>query len=158
MPKKNLSLDGKLTRYHRIASPNELEKVLFDRPLECALCHADKSVRELTDKMTAWWKRPYDAKVLESLYGSLDANVMQATAERGKPHEQAVALYVLGETKTKAGAPIAARALTHEYPIVRFYAKDAIAKIAGTDFAIDLDAEDAEILRTKDAFFTSHGL
>jgi hypothetical protein len=158
MPKKNLSLDGKLTRYHRIASPNEMEKVLLDRPLECALCHADKSVRELTQKMTEWWKRPYDAQVLESLYGSLDANVMRATAERGKPHEQAVALYILGDTKTRAGAAVAGRALTHEYPIVRFYAKDAIGKMAGADFAIDLDADDAEVERTRQSFFAAHGL
>ena len=45
MPRKNMGLDGSLTRYHRIGSPTDPARVLGDRPLECALCHADRSVR-----------------------------------------------------------------------------------------------------------------
>ena len=55
MPRKNMGLDGVLTRYHRIGSPTEPARVLGDRPLECALCHADASVRHLVDAMEAWW-------------------------------------------------------------------------------------------------------
>ena len=44
MPQKNMSLDNRLGRYHRIASPTETAKVEGDRPLECALCHGDKPV------------------------------------------------------------------------------------------------------------------
>ena len=83
----------------------------LDRPMECALCHADKSVESLVKTTETWWKRPYDREALRKLYGSLDANVLLATAERGKPHEQAVAFYVLGEARSQgggAGARVAA--------------------------------------------------
>ena len=39
-----------LTRYHRIGSPTDRARVEGDRPLECALCHADKSVAELVGR------------------------------------------------------------------------------------------------------------
>src|SRR5262249_36661310 len=47
MPKKNMGLGYALTRYHRIGSPTDRERVELDRPIECALCHTDKSVGEL---------------------------------------------------------------------------------------------------------------
>jgi hypothetical protein len=142
MPKKNMSLDGNLSRYHRIGSPNDMTKVINDRPLECALCHADKSVKELASTMTKWWKKPYDDGSLERLYGSVDANVMLATAERGKPHEQAVAFQILGDSRVKAAVPVLAGQLTHTYPIVRGYAKRALDAIYGAPISIDIDAPD----------------
>lgn len=145
MPKKNMSLDGNLTRYHRVGSPNDMTKVLNDRPLECALCHVDKSVRELSQTMTKWWKKPYDDGSLERLYGSMDANVLLATAERGKPHEQAVAFQLLGDAKVKAAVPVLAGNLTHPYPIVRGYAKRGLDAIFGTPIDVDTDAPDEEI-------------
>ncbi len=51
---------------------------------------------------------PFERDALRKLYGALDANVILATAERGKPHEQAVAFYVLGETKNKQAIPLLA--------------------------------------------------
>lgn len=145
MPRKNLALDGTLTRYHRIGSPNDAQRVLLDRPLECALCHADKSVESLATAMETWWKRPFDRDVLRKLYGALDANVMLATAERGKPHEQAVAFYVLGETRARPAIPVLASQLTHPYPLVRGYAKRALDRIVGAPVAIDIDGDDAAI-------------
>ena len=44
MPRKNVGLRYELTRYHRIGSPTDEARVYGDRPLECALCHADWSV------------------------------------------------------------------------------------------------------------------
>ncbi|CAN5871640.1 hypothetical protein BH11MYX4_BH11MYX4_37570 [soil metagenome] len=126
MPRKNLALDGTSTPYHRIGSPNDPQRVLLDRPIECALCHADRSVESLAATMESWWKRPYDRDVLRKLYGSLDANVLLATAERGKPHEQAIAFYLLGETRTTSALPILAAQLTHPYPLVRGYAKRGV--------------------------------
>ena len=41
--------------------------------------------------MERWWNKTYERGALEKLYGAFDANVLLATAERGKPHEQAVA-------------------------------------------------------------------
>ena len=145
MPRKNMALDGTLSRYHRIGSPNDPAKVLLDRPIECALCHADKSVATLVTTMETWWKRPFERGALERLYGSLDANVVLATAERGKPHEQAVAFALLGENRTKAGIPVLAAQLTHPYPIVRGYAKRALDAILGTPAPIDIDASDEVI-------------
>lgn len=141
MPKKNMSLDGKLSRYHRIGSPTDPSKVLLDRPMECALCHADRDVRSLAEAMETWWKRSYERGALEKLYGSLDANVALATAERGKPHEQAVAFQLLGDARMRPAVPVLAGQLTHPYPIVRGYAKRALDAILGP-VPIDLDAPD----------------
>ena len=145
MPKKNLALDGTLSRYHRIGSPNDPQRVLLDRPMECALCHADKSVESLVATTETWWKRPYDREALRKLYGDLGSNVLLATAERGKPHEQAVAFYLLGEARTKAAIPLLAGQLTHPYPLVRGYAKRALDTIAGAPIPVDIDADDAAI-------------
>jgi predicted CXXCH cytochrome family protein len=122
MPRKNMGLDGKLTRYHRIGSPTDPARVLGDRPLECALCHADASVRKLADTMEAWWPVRYPRQ----LYGSLDANVLRATLELGRAHEQAVAIGVLGEAHARDAAPLIARQLANEYPLVREWAKNAL--------------------------------
>ena len=127
MPRKNMGLDGALTRYHRIGSPTEPARVLGDRPLECALCHADASVRHLVDTMEAWWpQQRYPRQRLEELYGSLDANVMRATLERGKAHEQAVAIGTLAEAHARDAAPLIARQLGNEYPLVREWARRAL--------------------------------
>ena len=145
MPKKNLALDGTLSRYHRIGSPNDPQRVLLDRPMECALCHGDKSVESLVATTETWWKRPYDREALRKLYGDLGSNVLLATAERGKPHEQAVAFYLLGEARTKAAVPLLAGQLTHPYPLVRGYAKRALDTIASRPIPVDIDADDAAI-------------
>jgi len=146
MPKKNLSVDGNLSRYHHIGSPTDMTKVIGDRPLECALCHADKSVNDLARTMEKWWKKSYDNGSLEKLYGSLDANVLLATAEKGKPHEQAVAFQLLGDAKVKAAVPLLANQLTHTYPLIRGYAKRALDNIQGTAVQVDIDAPDELIL------------
>ncbi|MBX3203623.1 MAG: hypothetical protein KF764_01080 [Labilithrix sp.] len=145
MPRKNMSLDGKLSRYHRIGSPTDMAKVLLDRPVECALCHADKEVGALVRTMEKWWKKSYERGALEKLYGALDANVLLATAERGKPHEQAVAFQILGDARVSAAVPVLAGQLTHPYPIVRGYAKRALDEIKGSPVPIDIDAADEVI-------------
>jgi len=145
MPKKNMGLDGRLTRYHRIGSPSDPTKVLLDRPLECALCHADKDVATLASTMERWFGRAYERGALEKLYGSLDANVVTATAERGKPHEQAVAFELLGQSRDRRTIPLLAGQLTHPFPIVRGYAKRALETVVGRPVDVDLDAPD-EIL------------
>lgn len=145
MPKKNLALDGTLSRYHRIGSPNDPQRALLDRPMECALCHGDKSVESLVATTERWWKRPLDREALRKLYGDLGSNVLLATAERGKPHEQAVAFHLLGEARTKAAVPLLATQLTHPYPLVRGYAKRALDTVAGAPIPVDVDADDAVI-------------
>ncbi|OJY15607.1 MAG: hypothetical protein BGO98_23275 [Myxococcales bacterium 68-20] len=146
MPRKNMALDGTLSRYHRIGSPTDMPKVLLDRPVECALCHADKEVGTLVRTMEKWWNKRYERGALEKLYGSLDANAVLATAERGKPHEQAVAFQLLGDARVKSAVPVLAGQLTHPYPIVRGYAKRALDAIHGSPVDIDIDADEAVIV------------
>jgi hypothetical protein len=146
MPRKNMGLDGELTRYHRIGSPTDPARVLGDRPLECALCHSDKSVRSLTDAMQTWWPVRYPAQRLVELYGSLDANVMRATLDLGKPHEQVVAMAVLGEDRAKDAAPRIASKLLSEYPLVREWAKRALVSILG-HCDVNLSADDTAIAK-----------
>ena len=146
MPRKNMSLDMKLGRYHRIGSPNDPARAEHDRPLECAICHADKRVGELADAMEAWWGKKLDRAALRVLYGEPTSNVLMATIARGKPHEQAVAIYALGEGKVKKAAPLIAAQLTHPYPILRYYARDALDKLIGAS-PLDLDRDNELITR-----------
>ena len=56
---------------------------------------------------------------------------MRATLERGKPHEQAVAIATLGERRDRSAAPLIAKQLVGDYPLVREWAKRALVKILG---------------------------
>jgi len=150
MPRKNMGLTLTLTRYHRIGSPTDAARVLGDRPLECALCHADKSVGALVDTMEKWWPVRYPRQRLEELYGSLGANVMRATLERGKPHERAVAIATLGEARDPSAVSLVAKELVGEYPLVREWAKRALVAITGR-CDVDLAADDAAIVRAAAA-------
>jgi predicted CXXCH cytochrome family protein len=165
MPKKNVALDYRLTRYHRIGSPSDPERVEGDRPLECALCHVDKSVGQLVGEIERWWKKRYDPSKLRRLYGEdLDANVMLATLERGKPHERIVAMDRLGSAEngalngtpsTRAGGPHAEkpteallRALGDEYPLARFFAHRALEHLEKRDLVVNLHAPGDELERS----------
>ena len=66
MAKKNMGLDYGLVRYHRIGSPTDPKRALADRPLECALCHADYSVERIVAQMEAWWGKTYDRAALRA--------------------------------------------------------------------------------------------
>jgi predicted CXXCH cytochrome family protein len=146
MPRKNMGLGYRLTRYHRIGSPTDRERVERDRPLECALCHADRSVVSLVEQMERWWGRRYDRDRLRALYGAdLGVNALGATLRRGKPHEQTVAAAVLGESGDRAATGLIAAALAHRYPLVRYFAAQALADLLGQWPPVDLDAEPAEI-------------
>jgi predicted CXXCH cytochrome family protein len=158
MPRKNMSLDARLTRYHRIGSPTDPMRVMGDRPLECALCHADKSVGALVLAMEKWWNKAYDKDILARLYGSLDANAMRATLANGKPHERAVAMSVLGARRDRKAAPLIARGLVGPYPLVRDYARAALEATMGDELDVDLAADDASIERAARAWLVARGV
>ncbi|MCW5804943.1 MAG: hypothetical protein KIT31_21415 [Deltaproteobacteria bacterium] len=145
MPRKNLGLAYELTRYHRIGSPTDDARVLGDRPVECALCHRDRSVADLVGTMERWWGKRYDRDRLRAQYGDLAANALAATLARGKPHEQAVAIGVLGDRGTRADVPALAPHLAHPYPQVRYFAKRAIEKLTGAPLPIDVGLPAAEV-------------
>jgi len=145
MAKKNLSLDGALSRYHRIGSPTDTDRVLGDRPLECALCHADRSVLALVTSMETWWGKRYDRQVLDRMYGDLDANALRATVTHGKPHEKPVALFVLGRARDRSAGGLFAAELGDEYPMVRDYAADALRATYGDACDLDLSKDRATV-------------
>jgi predicted CXXCH cytochrome family protein len=146
MPKKNLGLTYELSRYHRIGSPTDEARVLADRPLECALCHPNKTVNELVGTMERWWGKRYDRGRLRALYGpDLEVGAIASTLARGKPHEQGVAIGVLGERGARTDVPRLAPHLWDPYPQVRYFAKRAIEKLTGAPLAIDVGLPAAEV-------------
>jgi predicted CXXCH cytochrome family protein len=156
MAKKNMGLDYVLNRYHRIGSPTDPRRVERDRPLECALCHAGKSVESLVAAMEEWWGKHYDRDKLRALYGdNLDVNTMRATLVRGKAHEQAVAIAVLGDERDPSAVPALVPMLGHEYPLVRYFAQRALQAITGDPVAIDVGAPAPEVLRAAEAWRTA---
>lgn len=149
MPRKNMGLDYELVRYHRIGSPTDQRRVTGDRPLECALCHADKTVASLLANLEQWWGKRYDAGALRALYGdNLEVNAIDATLARGKPHEQAVAIAIRGEGGDPKAVPKLVPHLAHAYPLVRFYVGRALEKITGSAITIDLNAP-AQAIRAE---------
>jgi hypothetical protein len=157
MPKKNMGLGYALTRYHRIGRPNDPARVEGDRPLECALCHAEKTVGDLVGTMERWWGKRYERGRLAELYGSLEARPLAATLTRGKAHEQAVAMVVLSEADRseatrRSAAPEIARQLVNPFPLVRYYARRALAR-AGRPCPVDLDRPAEEIVAAARSCF-----
>lgn len=156
MPKKNMGLDYALDRYHRIGSPTETRRVLGDRPLECALCHADQSVEQIVSTMEQWWGKHYDREALQKLYGpDLGVNVLRATLAMGKPHEQAAAIITLGNAKDRTAIAAIEPMLWHEYPLVRYFAQRALQTITGDPVAIDVGGAAADVKRAADAWLTT---
>lgn len=157
MPKKNMSLESDLTRYHRIGRPNDPRRLYGDRPMECALCHVDKSVRELASSLQRWYGTAIDRAALAALYGDLDANVMAATLRRGKPHEKAVAMDLLGRAKRRDVAGDLVGELPGRYPLVASYANLALERIVDESSPVDLDAEPAVVIERARAWLAAAG-
>lgn len=140
MPKKNTGLGYSLTRYHRIGSPTDRARVLGDRPLECALCHLDSSVETLVLAMERWWGKRYDRPALRALYGDdLHMNVLKSTLSRGKAHEQTVAIALLGESRRSSAVPLLVPELSHEFPLVRYFAKHALQTLTQRRLPVDVN-------------------
>jgi hypothetical protein len=153
MPRKNAGLAYRLTRYHRIGSPTDADRVLRDRPLECALCHPAKPVEELVSTMERWWHKHYDRSALASLYGEdLGRSALDATL-RGKPHEQILAAALLGGSGRRDDASRLLPLLTSDYPLVRYWAADAVERLLGRPLPVDLDGEPPAIAAEASRFF-----
>ncbi len=146
MPKKNLGLAYQLSRYHRIGSPTDRERVEGDRPLECALCHTDQSVDQIVRTMERFWGKHYDRERLKQLYGAdLSINPLRAALLAGLPHEKAVAAVVAAEHDRKELLPLIVDAFENEYPLVRYFAKHAAERLSGRAIPIDPAAPALEI-------------
>jgi predicted CXXCH cytochrome family protein len=152
MPRKNAGLAYRLTRYHRIGSPTDPARVLSDRPIECALCHADKPVASLVAFMETWWGKRYPRAALQALYGD-DLGVSPLVAAlRGKPHEQLTAAAVLRERGPRASASLIVPLLSSEYPLVRYWAREAVEGTLGRPLPVDLEGEASVVDREAGAF------
>lgn len=157
MPQKNMGLAYELTRYHRIGSPTDRERVEGDRPLECALCHSDKSVAELTATMERFWNKKYDRNALRRLYGGdLGVNALEATLKYGKPHEQGTAVAIAGRERRRAWLPLVVAQLGNEYPLVRYFARHAVEEITAQPLAIDMNAPGADLVKAAEQYLAAH--
>ncbi len=146
MPKKNMGLAYQLTRYHRIGSPTDRERVEHDRPLECALCHTTMSVEQILSTMEHWWNRRYSRKNIEHLYGrDLSVDAIRITLVYGLPHEQAVAASVAAESGRHELLPLVARVMTNDYPLVRYFSKKSAEQLSGTPIPIDPAAPKSQV-------------
>ncbi len=146
MPQKNMGLDYRLTRYHRIGSPNDPARVEGDRPIECSMCHPNESVASLVDTMEAWWGKRYDSRELHRLYGrDLSATPLSITLRYGKPHEQVVAMAWLSASGDSSHSSAIAKHLSHEYPLVRYFAAQSLEDLTGTWPEVDLDGSKGDI-------------
>jgi predicted CXXCH cytochrome family protein len=145
MPKKNMGLDYELVRYHRIGSPTDRERVEGDRPLECALCHADRSVDQIISTLERWWAKHYDRTAINRLYGAdWRKNPLVVTLSAGKPHERAVAANALAHAGRRDELAAIATILDDEYPLVRFFGKAAIERLTGVPLPVDMNGSGAE--------------
>ena len=100
-------------------------------------------------------RKPLVKSFLRRLYGDdLSVNALRATLARGKPHEQAVAIGVLGEVKDRTAVADLVPMLAHDYPLVRYYAQRALQHITSDPVAIDVGAPAADVKRAAEAWLT----
>jgi predicted CXXCH cytochrome family protein len=151
MPRKNVALDYRLTRYHRVGSPTEPAKVLGDRPLECALCHPQDSTERLVDAMERFWGKRYDRAALRALYGDLRRPILAATLARGLPHEQLVAIGVAREQGRRELLPLLVPQLVHRLPLVRHHALAAVNALRERPCDVDLDRQTEAVVAAAQA-------
>lgn len=157
LPKKNMGLAYELTRYHRIGSPTDRERVEGDRPLECALCHTDKGVAELTATMERFWHKSYDRDALRRLYGpDLRVNALEATLKYGKPHEQGTAVAIAGRDRRRDWLPLVVAQLGNDYPLVRYFARHAVEQITAQPLPIDMNASGPDMVKAAEQYLADH--
>lgn len=152
MPKKNMGLAYELTRYHRIGSPTDEARVLGDRPLDCALCHAERSVEQITMTLEKWWGKRYDRAKLRRLYGAdLRGNAVRLTLLGGKPHEQVLAADIAARQGLPGTTNGIALLLDNPYPLVRYFARDALERRTGRKLELDMNRPGPELVRAARA-------
>ncbi len=155
MPRKNMALDYRLSAYHRIGSPTDPERLYGDRPMECALCHADKSVESLAKTLSRWYGKKIDRPRLRALYGpDLRQSPIRATLQRGLPHERAVAIGVVAREHDTTALPLLVAQLDNRFPLIRFFARDAIERVAGVPLPVNPHLPGAELRAQAEAWLT----
>lgn len=157
MPKKNMGLAYDFTRYHRIGSPTDPERVEGDRPLECALCHAERSVDQIVSTMEKWWGKRYDRAQLRRLYGAdLRKNSVRLTLVAGKPHERALAADIAVRHDLSGTTDAIVALLNDQYPLVRYFARHSLERRLGTPIPLDMNLTGPELVRAARAWLAAH--
>jgi hypothetical protein len=134
------------TRYHRIGSPTDEARVLGDRPLDCALCHAERSVDQIVSTMEKWWGKRYDREKLRRLYGrDLSLNPVRLTLLGGRPHEQALAADIAVRQNLPQTTEAIASLLSNEYPLVRYFAHRSLEARLGKPLPLDMSLPGKEL-------------
>jgi len=153
MPKKNMGLAYEFTRYHRIGSPNDPQRVEGDRPLECSLCHAERSVDQIVSTMEKWWGKRYDRARLRRLYGAdLRGNPIRLTLLGGKPHERALAADIAVRRDLPATTEAIVALLNDPYPLVRYFAHHSLEQRFGTPIPLDMNLRGPDLVRAAQAW------
>jgi len=156
MPKKNMGLAYEFTRYHRIGSPTDAARVLGDRPLDCAICHADRSVDQIVSTMEKWWGKRYDRAKLMHLYGSdLRANPVRISLLGGKPHEQALAADIATRQNLPATTDAIVALLANPYPLVRYFARHSLERRFGAEMPLDMNAQGPALVEAARAWIAA---
>jgi predicted CXXCH cytochrome family protein len=157
MPKKNMGLAYDFTRYHRIGSPTDEQRVLGDRPLECALCHADRSVDQIVSTMEKWWGKRYDRAKLKQLYGAdLRETPIRITLLGGKPHEQALAADTAVRRDVPGTSDAIVALLNNPYPLVRYFARHSLELRFKTPIPLDMNLPGPELVQAAQTWLATH--
>jgi predicted CXXCH cytochrome family protein len=153
MPKKNMGLAYEFTRYHRIGSPTDTARVLGDRPLDCAICHADRSVDQIVSTMEKWWGKRYDRAALKRLYGAdLTQNSVRMALLGGRPHEQALAADLAVRHELSGTTDSIVALFNNPYPLVRYFARHSLERRFGVPIPLDMSLPGPELLRAAQAW------
>jgi predicted CXXCH cytochrome family protein len=156
MPKKNMGLAYEFTRYHRIGSPTDEARVLGDRPLDCAMCHAERSVEQIAATMEKWWGKRYDRARLARLYGAdLRENPVRVTLLGGKPHEQALAADIAVRQNLPDTTDAISALLANPYPLVRYFARHALERRFGAAMPLDMNAKGPALVQAARAWIAT---
>ena len=95
--------------------------------------------------MERWWGKAYDRAAIAGLYGDLGENALAAAIARGKPHEQITAAAALGERGRPGDARAIVPVLASDYPLARYWARQAIEELVRRPLPFDLDGDVAAV-------------
>ena len=143
-----MGLAYEFTTYHRVGSPTDRARVEGDRPLECSLCHADRSVDQIVSTLEKWWGKRYDRARLAKLYGrDLRQNPVRMTLIGGKPHEQALAADIAVRHALSGTTESLVALLGNPYPLVRYFARHSLEQRFGTALPLDMSLPGPDLVR-----------
>jgi predicted CXXCH cytochrome family protein len=159
MPKKNMGLAYEFTAYHRIGSPTDSARVEGDRPLECSLCHADRTVDQIVSTMEKWWGKRYDRARLAKLYGQdLRQNPVRITLIGGKPHEQALAADIAVRHELSGTTESIVALLGNPYPLVRYFARHSLEHRFGVTIPLDMNLPGPDLTQAARTWLATHAV